>query len=229
MTPKKKKALRLLIYVSGLFIQAAGITLNTKITLGVAPIASIAYCISEIWGLTFANVTFVIYCVFIFIQMALHLIRRPPDLKKKLIKDALQFIVNLISTRFLAFFGIIIPVFETVYPNSFLGSISGRLLLLAVAIVLTGIGVATSLFTRVVPGPPDGIVQGISDFTGVSTGLTKNLFDFSCFVITVVISLLFAHKLIGIGIGTLATMLLVGRVVAVCDRLFGEKIHSLTV
>ena len=81
--PKTKRALRLLIYLSGLVILAVGITLNTKTTLGVSPIISVAYSVSQIWGLNFANVTFFWYGVFIVVEMALHLLRRPPDWKRK--------------------------------------------------------------------------------------------------------------------------------------------------
>ena len=224
---KTKRAFRLLIYLSGLVILAAGITLNAKTTLGVSPIISVAYSVSQIWGLNFANVTFFWYGVFIVAEMALHLLRRPPDWRRKLAADGLQVVVSLISTRFIDLFGTLIPVFETAYPNSFAGSLPGRFLLLLLAILLTGVGAGMSLFTRIVPNPGDGIVQGISDFTGVSTGMTKNLVDLSCVVLTVALSLLFAGKVIGIGVGTLTAVLGVGRVVAVFERLFGAKIRTL--
>ena len=224
---KTKRAFRLLIYLSGLVILAVGITLNTKTTLGVSPIISVAYSVSQIWDLNFANVTFFWYGVFIVVEMALHLLRRPPDWKRKLAADGLQVVVSLISTRFIDLFGTLIPVFETAYPHSFAGSVPGRFLLLLLAILLTGVGAGMSLFARIVPNPGDGIVQGISDFTGISTGMTKNLVDLSCVILTVALSLLFAGKVIGIGVGTLTAVLGVGRVVAVFERLFGAKIRTL--
>lgn len=74
-------------------------------------------------------------------------------------------------------FSAVIPVFETTYPDSFAGSMGGRLLFLALAIVLTGVGAALSLFMRIVPNPGDGLVQGISDFFGLKTGLSKNIVE----------------------------------------------------
>ncbi len=44
----QKKIMRGLIYLMGMVILAFGITLNTKTGLGVSPIISIAYCVSEI-------------------------------------------------------------------------------------------------------------------------------------------------------------------------------------
>lgn len=73
-----RRTLCLLIYLSGLVILAAGITLNAKTTLGVSPIISVAHSVSQIWGLNFANVTFFWYGAFIVAEMVLRLLRRPP-------------------------------------------------------------------------------------------------------------------------------------------------------
>lgn len=227
-THRRKQVLRFVIYFSGLVILAVGITLNTKTTLGVSPIISVAYSVSQIWNLNFANVTFIWYGVFVLIQMVLHLLRKPPDLKRKLASDGMQFAVSLISTRFMDLFGAAIPVFQTDCPDSFAGSFAGRFLFLLLAIALTGIGASMSLFTRIVPNPGDGLVQGISDFTGISAGTTKNLVDLTCVLLTLTLSLLLAHRVIGVGIGTLAAIAGVGRVVAVFERLFGAQIRKLT-
>ena len=50
---------RLFFYVMSLLILALGITLNTKTGLGVSPIISVSYNISELFQLNFGNVTFV--------------------------------------------------------------------------------------------------------------------------------------------------------------------------
>lgn len=51
----QKKIMRGLIYLMGMVILAFGITLNTKTGLGVSPIISIAYCVSEILDWNFGN------------------------------------------------------------------------------------------------------------------------------------------------------------------------------
>ena len=57
---------RLFFYVMSLLILALGITLNTKTGLGVSPIISVSYNISELFQLNFGNVTFVYYVLFVF-------------------------------------------------------------------------------------------------------------------------------------------------------------------
>lgn len=223
----RKKSLRVVFYLLGLAILAAGITLNTKTTLGVSPIVSVAYCVSEISGWNFGNTTFLWYVIFVVIEVALHLIRRTDNWRKNVAADLLQIVVSLIFTRFMNLFSAIIPVFETEYPASFAGSFWGRFLFLLLAIILTGVGAALSLFMRIVPNPGDGLVQGISDFTGIKTGTAKNFVDLGCVILTVLISLMIAHQIVGIGIGTLTAVLGVGRVVAVFERFCGARLNEL--
>lgn len=77
-----------------------------------------------------------------------------------------------------------------------------------------------SLNMRIIPNPGDGIVQAISDCVGKSVGFTKNCFDLFNICLTTFIGLIFAHKLIGIGLGTVIAVLGVGRVIAVFNHHF---------
>lgn len=97
---------------------------------------------------------------------------------------------------------------------------------LAAGIILTGIGAAMSLDMRLIPNPGDGIVQALADCFIKPVGLTKNLFDLFCIGVTAAISLIFAHRLIGIGFGTVAAMLGVGRVIALFNRLFLDRMAT---
>ena len=221
------KILRVACYLLGLVVLAAGLTLNTKTTLGVSPIVSVAYCASELSGVNLGDMTFLWFAVLVLLQIVLHLIRKAPNLKAQLLSDLSQLVVSLIATRFMNLFSDCIPVFETAYPDSFAGSLGGRFLFLLLAIVLTGVGASLSLFTRIAPMPADGAVQGIADFAGMGTGTTKNLVDLCCVLLTTSVSLLLARRLIGIGIGTLTAMLGVGRVVALVERLWGARLKAL--
>ncbi len=51
----KKMINRIIIYVAGLLVLALGIILNTKAGLGVSPIISVSYSISQINGFNFGN------------------------------------------------------------------------------------------------------------------------------------------------------------------------------
>lgn len=224
-------------YVIGLLVMALGITLNTKSGLGVSPIISVSYSISDIWNFNFGNATFILYGVFIIIEMLVHLFHHKKvaaseenptsRLKLVLLLDLLQFPLSLVFTRFMNLFAAAIPDFQLTYPDSFIGSFGGRLIVLIIAIIFTGIGAAMSLDMRLIPNPADGLVQAIADFCGKAMGLIKNCFDGANIIITAVISLVFAGHLIGIGLGTILTVVGVGRVIALFNRFCESKMTSL--
>ena len=54
---ESNRLFRWLFYLLGLLILAVGLTLNTKTGQGVTPIVSVPYCISQLSGLTFGNMT----------------------------------------------------------------------------------------------------------------------------------------------------------------------------
>ena len=218
-------AKRWLVYLAGLVILALGITLNTKSTLGVSPIVASAYVVSELTGLNFANMTLVLYCILVGIELVIHIIRK--ENKGVLIKDILQIPLSLVFTRFMNIFVLTIPVFEKAYPDSFMGSLAGRILVLIVAIICTGVGAALSLNVRLVPNPGDGVVQAIADVIKKPVGFTKNAFDVCSILIAALIGLVFGGRIIGIGIGTILAMIGVGRVVVLTNHLFKDKIDKL--
>ncbi|MDD6614653.1 MAG: DUF6198 family protein [Lachnospiraceae bacterium] len=218
---KKSTILRGIFYVAGLLILALGIILNTKSGLGVSPIISVSYSISTIAELNFGNTTFLLYTVFVMIEIFLHVFVRHGRTEKLsliLMKDVMQLPLSLVFTRFMNLFSELIPA-----PSH---GLSSQLFTLMGGILLTGIGAAMSLNMRIIPNPGDGIVQAIADCIGKTVGFTKNCFDLVSICITIIISLVFAHKLIGVGLGTVVSVLGVGRVIATFNHLFMNKMAA---
>ena len=137
---------------------ALGIILNTKSGLGVSPIILVSYSVSMILGVNFGNMTFVLYTVFVLIEVLIHIALKKVQGKELLItlgKDLLQLPLSLVFTRFMNLFSAWIPAPE----NGFVL----QLLVLVAGIICTGIGAAMSLDMRIIPNPGDGIVQAIAD------------------------------------------------------------------
>lgn len=208
------KTLRLLIrwtlYLLGLAVLALGITLNTKTGLGVSAIVSVPYVCAVIGGWSIGNATLVSYVIFMAVQFAL-------KRKEYKLADLLQLPLSIVFTRFMNLFSDSIPM-QT--------NLTGQLVTLVLAVVLTGVGAAITLDMRLVPNPADGMVQAISDVTGKEMGLCKNLVDFFMALVSVIIALVLRGQIIGIGIGTLAAVLGVGRVMAFFNKLFLWKLRS---
>lgn len=223
MTFNKKLILRILIYTLGMVTLALGLTLNTKTDLGTSAIISASFAVSEVHHLNFANVTLIMYGLFVVVQMVLHLIRGK---KKDCMLDIVQFALSIVFTRLLNLFSIVIP-FLPELESPFWSGMGGRLLTVAVAVTFTGLGAAMSLNMRFVANPGDGIVQGISDFTGKKLGDIKNIVDISCVVFACIYSYIMTGHVIGVGIGTVCAMLGVGRVIAVFNHFFLSACENL--
>ena len=230
MKSRNKLIIRWVFYLLGLLILALRIMLNTKANLGVSPIISVPYSISHIIGFNFANMTMIVYFIFVLIEMIMHTVWYLTDrneakyLGMYIIRDALQIPVSIVFTRFLNVFSALIP---SVHNNIVL-----QIVVLLLAVLLTGIGAAMSLNMRIIPNPGDGIVQAISDTTrlkgrtGKGVGFCKNCFDIFNVCTTFLIGLFIGHILLGLGLGTILSMIGVGRVIAVFNKLFKERMEA---
>lgn len=206
---KAQHAARFGIYLVGMVLLALGITLNTKAGLGASAIVSVPYTVSQGTGWDFANLTLIVYCILVVAQFVIK------GQNRRLI-DLLQIVVSIVFTRFMALFqhGI-------TYQSGFFAT---DLLVLALGILLTGIGAAMTVDMQLIPNPGDGIVSSLADRFGRELGLCKNCFDAFCVLCSLAIGLAFGTPLLGIGLGTVLSMLGVGRVIYFFNRAAKAKL-----
>lgn len=214
---KKERFFRAFFYIAGLLVLALGITLNTKTNMGVSPLISVAFCIASLLDANVGDVTLIWYIVFVAVEIICHI-----GLKryKTIPADILQIPLSIVFTRFMNLFSDIIPDMD--------GNMAVRVLFLLAAIVLTGAGIGLTLNVRLIPNPGDGIVQALSDCCGKTVSAVKNMLDALCVVITAVISMIFAGRLVGIGVGTILAVIFVGRVVAVYNHFCKDRVLRLS-
>ena len=60
---------RILFYLIGQIVLATGLTLSTKVNLGVSPILSIAYCASVITGRAIGDTSLIVYIICIIAEI----------------------------------------------------------------------------------------------------------------------------------------------------------------
>ena len=207
----KRKMLRWTVYLLGMLSLAFGIALSGKTGLGISPISSVAFSVSELSGLNYGDMTFALYALFVAAQFVLRG-------KNSRGIDLLQLVVSLLFSRVLNVFVALIT-----YDGVRHGFVM-NFVLLVVAIVFIGIGVSGSVKMKLIPNPGDGIVQAVAEKAGWEQGFVKNVFDIGCVCVTTTLGLVFAHRLVGVGVGTVAAMLGVGRVVALTNRLVMKKL-----
>lgn len=216
---------RIGIYLIGILVLALGLILNSKSNLGVSAIISVAYCFSLITGINFGNTTLIQYSVFVVAELIIHTLRYKHDptclgrsLKATLLVDLLQLPFSVVFTRFMNLFSDHIPAVENDLP--------AQLIVLLAGITLTAIGAATILNMRLVPNPGDGIVQAVADTVHRPIGFTKNCFDLANVCITFCLGIAFTGQIIAIGLGTIIAVVGVGRIMAVYNRFFMDRLLS---
>jgi uncharacterized membrane protein YczE len=196
-TPRRR-----VIYLLGTLILGCGIAMNTKTQLGIAPILSVAWNLSELIGIPFSLMSFFYYCFLILLQLLL--LGREFEQAQWL-----QLLASFFTSFFIGLFGRVLP--PAVSP-------AGKAAMLLGAILLTGTGIILTVGARFVPNPGDGMAAAIARRTGKSLGLSKNILDISSFLLAAALGFLFRGRLMGVGAGTVVTMLLTGRVVALLQK-----------
>lgn len=205
---KKETAWRGMIYVAGMMIIAMGITFSTKSGLGISPMTSAPYALAKSLNLSFSKTVFFVYVIMVFVQVMI-------KGKDRVWRDFLQIPSSFIFTSFLNWFETLVTIeYHTFWQN---------LIISVIGSVLVGIGFAMMVDMQVVPNPPDGLIFVVSEYTKKELGFWKNIFDFAFVIIAGVIDLLSAGKLVSIGIGTVLAMIITGRVVALANALFKER------
>jgi len=204
----KQWSLRIAIYAVGIVVLAMGVTLCTKADIGISSISSVPFAIANAFGWSFPKTMFCVYTLIVGIQF---LVRG----KHRQWKDLFQIPFSVVFSSFLDWFETLIDLhYDLLWQN----------LLLAVAsIVLMGVGVSLIVNMDFVPNPPDGMTQAFSWRTGLSMGLTKNLLDLVFATLTITIDLVFTGRISSVGIGTVFCVIFIGRIIAVFDYFFKDK------
>lgn len=206
------KFYRIGFYLLGNIILAIGITLNTKTGMGVSPIISIPYTISNVWDINFGFITFIVYSVFVGVQFLL-------KGKKRELRDLLQIPYGFAFGMFLNVFSAIMDITYTTFWQ--------QLVILIAAIIVTAIGVSMMVNMHFVPNPADGLAQAIGLKINRDMGFGKNMVDCFSVASSLVIGLVAVGQPLAFGLGTIGAMIGVGRCIALFNKFFKDKMCKL--
>ena len=217
---KKEYFFRMLFYLLGLLFLAFGLTLNTVTGLGVSAIISVSHTVSLILNLQIGDTTFFLYALFVLAEILIHVHiagkRGKAGLRKAIILDILQLPLSLAFTRVMNVFQAILPMLSE--TEGVFSTFPARFIILLVAIAFTGIGAAMSLDMKIVPNPGDGLVGACSELFRKEVGLMKNIIDLVNITLSLFLSFIFIGYPESVGIGTIAAVIGVGRVISVFNR-----------
>lgn len=188
---------RTLWYIVGLNLIAAAVVLNIRYSVGVAAFSSVMYAISEIYHISLGTASILCYLLFVAAQCILSR------------KITLTFLLE-VPLSFA--FGVLTDVYDFVLPEIPF-PLPVRLICFALTMFVTGAGVFLCVRSRMVLTPTDGIVNTISEVFHLRFSTVKNAFDLSMVCISAALCLLNRTPFYGIGIGTVLSALLLGRII----------------
>lgn len=205
-------AARLGIYTLGLLVLAFGVTLSVNCNLGVSPISSLPYVISQIVPLSLGTCTTIVYAFYVLVQMALHGKKFQPLL--------------LLQLVFSTVFGYFVDGAKYILGDFMLPTYLGRLAMLAASIVLIAVSLVLYIDVKIAPMPAEGLVSCISEKWDKPFSKIKTLVDCTSVLIGTTLCFLFLGRLVGIREGTVITALLVGRMTGVLRKFLSPWIRK---
>lgn len=215
---------RLICYLGGMALIAISVNFSKLAALGIAPVTSAAYALEQIWGITLGTVTYLFMIVFLALQLIILRKRFPiRNILGLLVTFWFSFVIDLtgIDPDAVGHMMLNFP-----RPESYIA----RVALLGVCIVLTGVGVFIYMRLQWIPMPSDGVPDAVYKATGWNFGNCKTLFDTSLVTLALILQLVFLGGLesfvngnVVVREGTIAMAVLVGQVVKVLTRFFGDK------
>lgn len=207
---------RILIYCAGLFIMAMGVSFSGRADLGMSPVNSIPYVLSEVFTeLSMGNWIIIIFSLYIVIQFILLGHDFQPWRILQLICTVL-FGYFTDFTNFMA--GIFLPDPSSMDFSPVLIYFI-RLLYLFISMVLIALRILLYLAPDLISLPGEGIMQVIACKINRPLPFVKMCFDCTVSAAALVISLLYFRQFHGIREGTVIAAFGVGRILSLYDPL----------
>lgn len=204
---------RILLYLIGAVLLGFGVVLCVKCGMGVSPINSVPYVLTYLTPLSLGTLSILFYLVNITLQLIL-------SERKDYIGILLQLPVSFL-------FGFVIDIWGALLPSA--ENIVMQIVYLCASLFFTAFGIMLLVTAHLVPDPPTGAVQAISRASKKAMGSIKIIYDSTCVVISLLISLLGTHRIIGFGIATVVSAICVGRILAFLQGTVGKRIDILII
>lgn len=193
---------RIIQYVVGLILMAAGAVILKRSNMGVPPITAVPDAVSAITVLTIGTVTVMLYAVCVVLQIIVQ--------KKVTVKSLLCFVVGFP-------FGWQIDLFMKGWDPQLL--LWQRILCLLIGIAVQGFGMSLVRGSDLMLPAPDELNRVIADTYNKKLWNVKMSADAIYVIIAVAINLVFQGSIASVGICSVASVLLTGQFVKLSFKL----------
>ena len=200
----KQMPRRVAQYILGLVVMAMGVVLMKRVELGISPITAVPAAVSAITPFTLGNMTILLHALCVVGQIIV--------VRRVTLKSLLTMLVGVP-------FGYIIDGLMLLFDPGPLG-LPWRIGLFVVGLALSGLGVLLVVGSDLMLPAPDELSHTISQVYGRKLSNVKIISDAVYVSIAVLVDLIFTHRVSTVGVGTVLSVLLVGRFVGWFGRLF---------
>ena len=183
-------------YIVGLNLIAAAVVLNVRYNVGVAAFSSVMYAISEIYRISLGTASIICYLIFVVMQCILS--RRIT--LTYLLEIPLSFAFGVLTDVY----DWLIPVLPFALPT--------RLLCFTLTMFVTAAGVFLCVKSNT-----------ISEVFHLRFSAVKNSFDLSMVAISALLCIINHSPFYGIGVGTVLSALMLGRIIKLYEVLWRVK------
>ena len=201
---KRRFLYRILLYIAGLFLIALGSCISINSGLGISPVSSLPYVISLIAGLPLSGCVIAIYSLYVLLQVVI-------------LRGQFR-LISLTQILFSVVFGYFMDLAALVIGDFSIPTYAGKLVMLAISMVLIALGVLIYVSMELMPMPMEGLSLAVASKSGIPFHNTKIMVDCAVVGLGVLLSFLCTGRLVGIREGTILTAILVGKIIAVLRR-----------
>lgn len=200
----KKTAKRLLLYLSGFIILAAGVNVSKTAQLGISPVSAIPYAMELIWGVELGKATLAFNILLIAVQIILLRKNFKPV-------QLLQIVCTYLFAVFVTYTGGGYLLFWLPLPTFYIM----QLIYLFISIILIGVGASFYLIPGFVPLPAEGLANAIVELSKdkIKFPNAKVAVDSCMVAISAILSIVFLGGFKSVREGTIIAALLIGKVV----------------
>lgn len=211
---KKEHFARYILLIFGIFFVALGIALAKRSDLGISPVSSIANVLSIKFTFFTVGTWIIIWnCVMILAQIII--LRK--DFKPI---QFLQFPISLLLGVFTDF---CVAILSFIPTDNYITKLSFILL----GVIVLAFGITLMIISDTVMNVGEAFVDVVSKKLGKPFGSVKVVFDISCVLFSIILSLIFFNfKIVGTREGTIITACFTGFVIKLFTRLLKEPTNQ---
>ena len=207
----KLKIPAIVLYFLGILLIGNGIPLMIQAGAGITVITSFPYALAVITQLfTVGMWVTIVQCIILLV--AILILRR--------------LTVSMMASFLTAYLlGLTIDVMSLAFENLAFQTLVVKILDVALASVVTGVGAGTLIYSAYPPVPDLVFIRDIGKNKNISLSKMKMLFDGIFFVLTLALTLLTVGHVIGIGWGTALSLLIIGVIVGQTEKFLTKTVE----